>query len=165
MSASPRTFILAAVAVLVVGCSKPPVTHMTQPTSQPSASVDAVPTSEAFSERRVALPAAPLPGVDAPNAAPTAAVVQLEPPAVTAESLTRTSASNADHGPTGLPKLPGLAHSPSELPESEMASVLPGLPGSHDRLPQGLPGFAAGASGSLPALPGPGAEPAAAAAR
>jgi hypothetical protein len=154
MPASPRTLILTVVAVLVIGCSKPPITHVTRPTSQPSDSVDAVPVSEASADRPVELPAAPLPGVDAPKTEATAAVVQLEPPAVTAESLTRTSASNADHGPTGLPKLPGRAHSLSDLPESELARELPGLPGSHNRLPKNLPG-----------LQGFGAEPAGASAR
>lgn len=154
MPASPRSIILTAVAVLVVGCSKPPITHVTQPASQPSAAVDAVPETAAFAERQDELPAAPLPGVDAPKTEATAAVVQLGPPAVAAERLTRTSASNADHGPTGLPKLPGLAHSQSDLPESESARELPGLPGSHNRLPENLPG-----------LQGFGAEPAGASAR
>jgi hypothetical protein len=177
MLTNPRTLILTALAVLAVGCSKSPVTNVTLPTAQPTASVDATlpaaPAPDASSrdefpkpvglrDLKIEMPAAPLPPVGLPTNTPSGnpANIDFQSPGASA-SATKL---RVDGTPTGLPRLPGMrraAHGTPKLPSIENAVRLPGLPGNRVDSRRGLPVVDNHEGGQLPGLPAVGATPSA----
>ena len=162
MLTSPRTLLLAALAVLLVGCSDATVQKVAQPVEPSTVPVGAalpvIPAEDlALDDNLLELPAAHLPEEQWPEPEfpqprlptrklPSSESHQRESTAVTRPSTravpapVRPTRVNERGTPIGLPSLPGISP-PPHAPGRLNAEVLPGLPGSRNPLPKGLPGF------------------------